>query len=257
MAGLINSLSTINLAADNNADGEGKMTVSFSGHIRAAGNITISCGEFELEGWIQATDSTILLTTSALVPINLGAYCCQPLLWLVIWRLPVGTLTRRGEIAVSQLEMRQLNASKLQIISPASSLISVGVTAKLDLDSLGVVELLGTSGQAAFSAGAGSYFRSLTTKVKATSHEIYLLPLVDWCCQVGNGITIDSAITTTYGDMFIDADANGLADSLDSLQIASGTMLDSAGSITLQVYSCTDPCQMPVADHFASASCSG
>ena len=38
--------------------------------------------------------------------------------------------------------------------------------------------------------------------------------------------------------MFIDADANGLADGLDSLQIASGTVLDSAGSLTLQVYNC-------------------
>ena len=89
----------------------------------------------------------------------------------------VGEVTRRGEIAVSQPEIRQLSASKLSVVSPASSLISVGVIA---CDSLGVVELLGTSGQAAFSAGTGSHFRSLTTKVKATSHEFYSCTCCHW-----------------------------------------------------------------------------
>lgn len=119
-----------------------------------------------------------------------------------------------GGLNLSGAELALITTHDLQIGGGSTNTIFVNGVASADTANIGgVVTLLANTSVRFISAA--STFKSLTVNAK-------------------NGIGINANLTTTVGDMLLNADTNGATDGDDAITIGSGRTLDSAGVLTLR-----------------------
>ncbi|SCA58857.1 hypothetical protein AB751O23_AV_00060, partial [Chlamydiales bacterium SCGC AB-751-O23] len=190
--------SELNLLADQNDSGEGAITTQ--GDIVTGGNdVKLRSAGLEISNIIDVGAGTLTLESSAGGSIGLGTYSDPGVVF---------------ELSNNELEL--LTASILNVGDSTSGDIFVkGVSSEASTKISGMTNLYASKdGKTVSFLDEDSTFNQLNV-------------------VADDGIIITSDLTTLTGDLLLEADNDGFADSLDSIQFSDGISINSAGSLQL------------------------
>lgn len=138
---------------------------------------------------------------------------------LTITRANTGTIgigSSAGDLYLSGAELAFITTNELLLGGGQTTNINVGAVS--GAQSMGIESLrLESTGRITFSAGS-STFRALSA-------------------IASDGITINSNVTTTDGDMLLEANSDNDADPMDNIAVSDGRILSSGGLLTLDATS--------------------
>ena len=189
------NLATIN--ADANSDGTGTFSVAAGKTVSTTNNtLNIIAADLNLPGLLNSgTENTTIVTANN---GNIG----------------LGSAT--GAMSMSGAELANITAANLTIGGSTGGNITVnGVVAANFSNISGLVTLDATANTKSITfSGGPSTFKTLTAKGD-------------------QGIAVNTNLTTSVGNLMLDGDSDNAADTGDSIAVASGVTLSSAGNMVL------------------------
>ncbi|MBX3357783.1 MAG: filamentous hemagglutinin N-terminal domain-containing protein [Phycisphaeraceae bacterium] len=199
-AGVATTAGAMVLNADANSDGSGSLVVAPTVPLSTSNSqLFVNASDLDLQGTLNSGTGQTVVSSTAAPGIALG------------------NASVSGAMSITGAELSRITADSLELgrVNLGGNIVADGVTSANLSNIAGTVTLLagGNGSSITFSGGASS-FPTLVA-------------------NADNGITVSADLSTTVGDLSLDADSDGGADSGDALTIGADRTITSAGAMTL------------------------